>query len=174
MAARARKNGNPGRTTLPAVGDVNARQRAAQALALRIAGATYEQIAQICGYAGGKASAYKAVQNELQRERAPLIDEARQVELLRLDRYLRICDAKAVKGDLWAIDRCLKIGEARRKLLGLEWSPRPHESAQDQQRMYLIGCHDDGTLPPFPPDVPQPRPGDYVAAISQSVLDAMS
>lgn len=139
MAARSKKNGNPGRTTLPAVGDVNAAIRARQALALRLAGATYEQIARTCGYAGGKASAYKAVQRELARYRAPEIAEALELELMRLDAYLTVYHPKALAGDGWSLDRCLRISERRAKLLGMDYAPRPHESAQEAQQMIVIG-----------------------------------
>ena len=138
MAARSKKNGNPGRTTLAAVGDVNARLRAAQALALLIQGYTYEAIAATVGYRD-KAVAYNAVRRELHRYTAPLIENALALELARLDHYLVICEQRIAKGDLWAIDRALKVGEARRKLLGLNIADRPHESAQEAQQMIVIG-----------------------------------
>ena len=173
MASR-RKNVNASRSTaLPAVGDVNAVVRARQALLMAIEGHTYEAIAAACGYKD-RSGSYRAVQRELARFRRPEIAEALALELMRLDAYLTVYAPKAMAGDGWSLDRCMRIGERRAKLLGMEWAARPHESAQDQQRMYLIGCHDDGTLPPFPPDVPQPRPGDHVMAVPQSVLDAMS
>jgi hypothetical protein len=47
-------------------------------------------------------------------------DEVRQLELLRLDRYLSAIAEKVDSGDLKAIDRALKIMERRSKLLGLD------------------------------------------------------
>lgn len=137
MAAKRVRRVNPGRSTLPAVGDVNAAIRARQALLMRIEGRSYPDIAEACGYAD-KSGAYRACQRELARYRAPEIAEALALELLRLDTYLLVYHAKAVSGDGWSLDRCLRISEARRKLLGLDYGPRPHDSAQQAQQEYIV------------------------------------
>jgi len=44
----------------------------------------------------------------------------REIELQRLDELWRVANTAALKGDLKAIDRCLRIQERRAKLLGLD------------------------------------------------------
>ena len=123
MAARKRKTpGRSGKPDLPK--DVNAALRARQALELVIRGHSYDIVAQACGYAS-RSAAWTAVHRELARSMKAPSDELRELEVRRLDRYLAIADAKAAKGDLWALDRCLKIAEARRALLGLNQAPTP-------------------------------------------------
>lgn len=47
-------------------------------------------------------------------------DDLRRLELSRLDEALRAIWPKVKKGDLFAIDRYLKISERRAKLVGLD------------------------------------------------------
>ena len=109
--------------------DAAAAQRALQALDLRKAGATYEQIARSCGYAG-PSGAYQAVQRELQRTMQEPADDVRQLEIMRLDDLYRAMVPKALKGDTWSVDRCLKIMERRAALLGLDIKPEANMGAQ--------------------------------------------
>lgn len=138
MAARAKRSNTRGATRLPAVGDVNVTVRARQALLMALQGHTYEAIAAACGFQT-RSGAYRAVQRELARFRAPEIESALALELARLDAYLTVYAPKAMAGDGWSLDRCMRIGEARRKLLGLNIADRPHESAQEAQQMIVIG-----------------------------------
>ena len=105
--------------------DAAAAQRALQALELRKAGASYEQISRVCGYAS-RSGAYQAVQRELQRTMQEPADDVRQLELMRLDDLYRAMVPKALKGDkdsTWYVDRCLAIMDRRAKLLGLDMKP---------------------------------------------------
>lgn len=115
--------------------DVNAGLRAAQALNLRKLGATYEQIARECGYAH-RGTAYAAVQRELQRTLQEPADELRRLEAQRLDDLYRAMIPKALKGDGWSVDRCLRIMERRAALLGLDYRP---DTALAQAQMIVIG-----------------------------------
>lgn len=99
--------------------DAAAAARALQALQLRKEGCTYEQIAQQCGYRS-RSGAYDAVQRELQRTMQEPADDVRQLEVMRLDDLYRAMIPKALKGDTWSVDRCLKIMERRAALLGLD------------------------------------------------------
>lgn len=118
--------------------DAAAALRVIQALNLILAGHSYEDAARQTGYAS-RSSCWTAVHRELKRRIAPPADDLLQLELARLDRYLAICDKKAEKGDLWAIDRCLKIGERRHRLLGLEYGPKTPAGDVTQQQMVIIG-----------------------------------
>lgn len=94
-----------------------AKERQAQALELRLAGATYEAIADRLGYAN-KGGAHKAVQAALE-DRLTLSStdgEDLAVELARLDAILVGLWGTARRGDLQAIDRVLRISERRQQL----------------------------------------------------------
>lgn len=94
-------------------------ERRMQALELRKAGATYDQIAKTCGYTD-RTYAYKAVQTcikNLIRERS---SEVVTIEIERLDAMLLSIWSKVKDGDVAAIDRAIKIMERRAKLLGLD------------------------------------------------------
>jgi len=90
-----------------------------QALELRRAGATYDEIAQAIGYATAQG-AYLAYNRALKRALLEAgADEVREMELDRLDRLQRAYWPKALGGDGKAADRVLKIMEHRAKYLGL-------------------------------------------------------
>ncbi len=96
-------------------------ERRAQAVQLRIAGASWETIARQCGYASRGAAntdvtrAMEAATAEATRN----ADVLRQLELTRLDRLQRAVWAEAIKGDGDAIRTVLGIIDRRCKLLGL-------------------------------------------------------
>lgn len=91
-------------------------ERRKQALELHLAGATYDRIAEACGYAS-RSGAHKAVQEAL-KERAELVDaQVAETEIARLDAMLTGLWPKARRGDVQAVDRVLKIEERREHLL---------------------------------------------------------
>ena len=87
---------------------------------LRRAGATYDECARAVGYATPQG-AYLAYHRALKRT---LLDagteEARQVEIDRLDRLQRAVWVKALEGDIQAVNAVLKLMERRSRLLGLD------------------------------------------------------
>lgn len=94
----------------------------AQALELRRAGHGYEVIAQKLGI--GKSSAYRMVDAAMAGARAQIaasVDELRAEEITRLDGMLAKLWPKVTDNpDVSVIDRIIKIGERRAKLLGLD------------------------------------------------------
>ena len=98
--------------------DPEALERQRRALELKIAGATYREIAAALGYRDGSA-AYKAVQAGKRLGFVEPAAELRQLESDRLDRLQRAVWTNAVKGDLPAVNAALKISDQRAKLLGL-------------------------------------------------------
>jgi len=108
----------------PAKGRAQRRQFAAmerrkKALEMRMAGLTYQQIADNLGY-GNRNSAYDAVDSALRdipRENAVKL---RTLELERLDFAASRIAKRVSQGDLPAIDRWLKIQERRARLQGLD------------------------------------------------------
>jgi hypothetical protein len=101
--------------------DAKKRARANQALELRIAGATYRQIAAQLGVS--EKAAYYDVQDELGRL-DPIIhgqaERLRELEAARLDR-LNVALAPGIKaGTPGAIFAAVKVMERRAKLCGLD------------------------------------------------------
>ena len=94
-------------------------ERELKVLNLRLAGATWAEIAQAMGYAG-PSSAYYTYQKAAERMIRPKLEEYRDLELDRLDRLQRGLWAKAVGGDPRAVDSVLRIIDKRAKLLGLD------------------------------------------------------
>jgi hypothetical protein len=94
----------------------------AQALELRRAGNGYEDIAEKLGI--GKSSAHRMVEAAMAGARAQIeasVDELRADELSRLDGMLAKLWPKVTDDpDVAVIDRIIKIGERRAKLLGLD------------------------------------------------------
>jgi len=111
---RPRGNRKP---TSRAMLDAAAKQ--AQALELRKAGHSFDQIAAKLGYANG-GGAYKAVEAGLKATLQEPADELRQLEITRLDTMLSALWPKVKKGEHGAIDRALKVGERRAALVGLD------------------------------------------------------
>jgi hypothetical protein len=99
--------------------EIDARLREAKVLQLRIQGFTFEQIASEVGYQGasGAWQAYKRAKDSMIFES---VDEARQLELMRLDEMMFALWDRAIGGDLPAVSCVLKIMDRRAKLLGLD------------------------------------------------------
>lgn len=97
---------------------MTAAQKRKKALDLRRAGWSYDDIAEEIGYAN-KGSAHRAVKQgiaDITRESAT---ELLELELSRLDDLMAGAYENARNGDLFAIDRVLKIIDQRAKFLGL-------------------------------------------------------
>ena len=95
--------------------------RRVEALNLRMAGASYRQIGARLGIS--EAQAHKDVARELDRLAAEAQEAAQQVlalELARLDMAQLAIAQQVRNGNLGAIDRWLRIGERRARLLGLD------------------------------------------------------
>lgn len=108
---------------------VTPRMKQLQCLELRAAGASFDRIAEVVGYAS-RGAAHKATMTALQAMVSEGVDELRALELGRLDALLAGgLYTKALKGDVAAIDRVLKIMDARRRYVaGLE-VPTPRDDA---------------------------------------------
>ena len=110
---------------------VTAAQRRVQALELRKAGYTYEQIGVALGISS--QAAYKHVVKALgviNEKLSEATEELRTLEVQRLDRLFEVMYKKAEKGDMNAIDRCVRLMERRAKLLGLD-APAKQEIGLD-------------------------------------------
>jgi len=95
--------------------------RQADALTLRSGGLPYSAIGRRLGIT--RQRVHQLVRDAITARRAQVaepIDEVLALEISRLDGMLERLYPKAAKGDMQAIDRVLKIGERRAKLLGLD------------------------------------------------------
>ena len=106
---------------------LQAAARQKQALKLRLAGASYEDIATQLGYAG-RGNAWRSVMAALKATLQEPADQVRILEAARLDRLLLGVWTQAAKGNQSAIDRAIKIMERRAKLLELD-APTKTQSA---------------------------------------------
>lgn len=101
-----------------AAAQLSAAERASEALRLRLMRVPYRQIARSVGYAS-PASAYRAVERALKnlpRENATAL---RTQELEALDLAQRTIMPSVLAGHLGAVDRLLKIMDARARISGL-------------------------------------------------------
>ena len=94
-----------------------------ESFTLRMAGASYQQIADQVGYAD-PSGAYRAFNRALNRIIMEEPDEMRLLELSRLDRIQIEIYRNATQGQLGAVDRYLKIAERRAKLMGIDAAER--------------------------------------------------
>ncbi len=92
---------------------------------LRMSGAGYQQIADATDYADA-SGAFRAFQRALDRLVMEAPEEARLLELVRLDRVQVETYRMAQQGQLGAVDRFLKIQERRAKYMGID-APVEHE-----------------------------------------------
>ena len=115
---------------------LNAKQRQTQALELRKAGLTYNEIATRLGYNSYQA-AYKAVKTALKQlaeQTSHSANELRTLENERLDRLHTIAWQQATQNrDLAAVDRAVRISERRAKLYGLDLNEKRQADAATQQ-----------------------------------------
>jgi hypothetical protein len=119
------------------------KERAAQrgrALELRMAGATYAQIAELVGYSG-KSAAFEAVKRALEdrAEQVGPMHPAVALELARLDTLLGVFYPAARRGDLGAGRLCHRLGERRTQLVLMHGQANP-------------GAEGDPTPPPPDPE----------------------
>jgi len=109
-------------------------ERRTQAAQMRLAGATYKEIADRLGYANpsGPCNAVKALIEEVE------IENGKQLlsqEMMRLDRMQLGVWPQAIQGDCGAIATVLKIMERRAKLCGLDAPEKMHVATSVAEEM---------------------------------------
>jgi len=98
---------------------LNAAEKQAQALELRKAGMTFQDIADKLGYADHKG-AHKAVMTALRKTIQEPADELRKLELERLDVMLKSLWPFVLKGSPRHVEQALKVMDRRASYLGLD------------------------------------------------------
>jgi hypothetical protein len=110
-------------------------QKHLRALQLHLAGATYQAIADALGYAN-RGGAHKAVQEALE-DLAPDIQPHEATKIARIDAMLQGLWPKAVKGDVAAVDRVLKLEQWREQLLTGE-QQQPEEAPRGSSKLATL------------------------------------
>lgn len=119
---------------------IKAREREVQALALRLGGATYEQIGKNIGIT--TEGARKAVRRALDKTQAEVDDLAgqlRELERQRLEALIRAATPQAMRGHLGAIETVRKLSESLRKLQGLDAPAKQEFGFGDEEFTVTIG-----------------------------------
>ncbi len=116
---------------------LQARQKAKQALDLRLEGKNYPEISDILQYSGPGA-VFNAIQRLLRFHEHEGVEELRRVEGARLDTMLAALWAKAVTGQKEAVDLVLKIMKRRANLLGLDVPVEVHYSGEVEVKHTLL------------------------------------
>ena len=98
---------------------IAAKERQRQALELRKAGVTLDEIAKAVGFKSRQA-AHDSIQRALMAIPRLAAEELRNLDLERLDKLALAVWPKALQGDIQAINAALAILTRRAKLLGLE------------------------------------------------------
>lgn len=121
-------------------------ERQKQALELRLAGASFEQIGQALDYSCA-SSAYRAVQAAIAKVPEPAVQEYRLINTWRLNR-LRINNwQNAQSGDPKAIEIELKIQQEEARLLGLYAPTKTEWTGESGGAIRLQVVYDDDANP---------------------------
>jgi FAD/FMN-containing dehydrogenase len=110
-----------------------AAERTRQAMALKKAGKTYEEIRRALGIS--KGAAVKAVQRglaEIKDETSRDAEEHRAIESARLDTAQAAIWPQVMQGDLAAIDRFVRLSQRRAALLGLDAPTKVDATVEDK------------------------------------------
>ena len=116
---------------------VAANDKQRQALEMRKAGATYDDIARALGYSQ-PAVAHKAVKTALKFSLRDVAEDVRDIELHRLDQALLAIWPGVRSGDLKSIDRFLRIMERRARFLGLDVPTKVEQSGDMESVVRII------------------------------------
>lgn len=101
---------------------LQAQERVNRALELRKAGATFQAIAEQCGYKNAQR-AHQAVTKAIRDLPREAAEDVRQIEVERLDRLMLGAWDRARRGDIEAGNYVLRIMKRRADLLGLDTTP---------------------------------------------------
>jgi hypothetical protein len=123
------------------VKQLEAQTKRKQALQLRLAGATYQEIADALGYAN-RNGAFFIVTSALKSIPKEEANELRELEKQRLDRLQRAVAKRAHDGEIGAVLASLKISESRRRLLGLDEPVKIHGTGFGNTVLILEHAHE--------------------------------
>lgn len=111
----------------PTPEDVAEFARAANAMQLRVSGASYADIASQCGYLDAQSAA-EAVEKYIDRNMRGITEDVILLELRRLDELTMTLMVRAGMGDMQAANAMIKLMERRSKMLGLDQATKSEVS----------------------------------------------
>ncbi len=141
-----------------------AAEKHAQALHLRLGGATFDEIAHALGYAG-KAGAYRAVDAAMKLVPAPDAAEYRKLNLERLNRLRLHNDAGIRKGDTRSINAELSIQDREARYLGLDAPTKTDNVHRGNIGIIIERVRDDDPEPDNEPGANRVEASPVTAAI---------
>lgn len=107
------------------------------------AGWQYPQIAKHLGVSVAQVSScVRAQLRELKSINDELFDEVRELELSRLDEILMALYPRALKADLSAVDRVLRLMERRAKYLGIDAPTKVDHTGKVSLEQLIGGSYD--------------------------------
>jgi len=117
----------------------NAAERRRKAVALRIAGATYEQIGRELGITSQAAWKHVTIAlADVRQKTAEDADVLRVTELARLDAAQASIWPRVVQGDNQAIDRFLRISKRRGEITGIDAPTKIAPTDPTGKLMFII------------------------------------
>ena len=115
--------------------EVRSLDRHKKALELRIAGVSYQKIADNLGYKS-RGAAGEAVKSALKKTLQEPADELRTLECERLNSIFLVIWPLVKQGNMAAIDRAIRIQERRAKYLGLD-APEKRDLTSDGKPLQI-------------------------------------
>jgi hypothetical protein len=100
---------------------IERQRRTAAILSMRMDGWSLQAIGEAQDPLASSQEIFKTIKKALAEVVSDEVDEARKIELLRLDELLAGVYERAINGDIAAIDRVLAISHRRIRLLGLDY-----------------------------------------------------
>lgn len=155
----------PGGEHSPRVAELSEHER--KALDLRIAGKTFQQIAD--AMATTRTTAYRWVVAALEKADEAMAERAaehRELEAQRLNALLASLWTNALAGEPGVVDRVLKIMERRAKLLGLDAPARAELSGPDGGPLETVA-----RVVELPPERDDGRPAGVAVASEPGPAD---
>lgn len=147
--------------------DVNAHQRAMQALSLRTEGHTYEEIAETLGYSG-RASAYNAVSTLLQRQEVESVEKLRAFAGSRYEAIIRElfemvnAQSGSVAERVSAARAIIRAQDSLNRLYGLNTVPEVHGTGSAQLMIVEAETLSNNMAEVLVPDMPRPDLGEII------------
>ncbi len=121
--------------------------RRSEAIRLKTAGCTYEQIAQELGYAN-RGTVHRIVSQALDVREVESVDELRRLELDRLDAVHASLWVRAMEGHVPSVLALLRVMDLRTRLLGLQALGGRKRTPKDT----WPSCHGPATVVVHPDD----------------------
>jgi hypothetical protein len=140
------------KATITSIDRIEREQRTAVILQMRCEGHTLRDIGQAMDPPVSGVAVFKTIKRALERMVSEAVEQARELEALRLDELTVGIYPAALNGDLACVDRVLSIQARRSRLMGLDAAPVRVGVASDtydeppKVRVEVVGSPDAGYI----------------------------